>query len=797
MAHPDARSTDDLIDRASVWVGVVVLCLFCSTYLLNPRFISHETDWLQYPARYRFARECWLAGAPPLWCQYFGGGYFIAGDPDGQTLTLLTPFVLIFGEIVGLKLALIAAHFVAASGMYYLMRRVWRVPRLAAVYASLTLALSTWLPGRVFQGNWPEMYYAATPWLAALYLRAKTRPRYAVALGVVLGLILPQARLGWVALVLFVGVFGLFDGVGRRGFRADVAWVLAVAGVTAVAVAAVKLVPAWGLLRHGLPLQAARDLYAGQAIVGLHWSRLLSGMVSPEIDIVKGQSLEICIGYVGVLWAVVGLLACWRASWRVACVWAVFAWLVMAWRAPFDLFHYLHSLPVLGAMTSPTRDFNFFLVFCLAAAAGVGVARLRRVRRLRWLVPILCAASTAEVFHASMSYHRFQFTKPAPTSDRADSFHQLYCLVRPRWAPRPLAGNAYFNILRGVGTVNYHTSLALPEFVQPKWFVDRFGRSHPNSRYRGEAHASAAGSPVQIRFPRPNRIAFRVTLPAPDVVVINQNYAPGWRTSLGEVMAQEGLLAVRLPAGEHEVELRYTSRLFWAGAAISLTALALAGLLVWSRGRRVRRAAAYARVAARRLRLGPVRAACAALVVLGVLAAVLHPRIRADQLVARASRHMAMGQYHPAAGLLHEAARARPRDAGVLRRLGTCLARTGRVAEGLDALRQGVAAAPSDGNAGMALLGCLASAGNVESALAEARRMRQRFPLLWEVHFWEAVCWCRQARLDHCEAALFRAIELGLDDELALRNAPALAPLRSTPAFERLVQALRARHDRD
>ena len=262
-------------------------------------------------------------------------------------------------------------------------------------------------------------------------------------------------------------------------------------------------------------------------------------------------------------------------------------------------------------------------------------------------------------------------------------------------------------------------------------------------------------------------------------------------------MNREGLLAVSLPAGEHEVELRYTSWLFRVGVGISVAALAMAVWFVLSAGRFARRVAAYVRLAAGRLRLGPVRAVLAAAVVAGLLALILQPRIRTDRLVAKASQEMALGQYHSAADALREAADARPREAGVLRRLGVCLVRTEHVEEGLRALRRAVAVAPSDGSAGLALLGCLASSGEAESALAEARRLRGRFPLLWEVHFWEAVCWCKLGQLDRGEKALFRAIELGMDDELALKNFPALAPLRSSPALPRLLRELRARQDKE
>ena len=313
------RQTDRLWGRGAVVVGLAVLGVFCSAYFFNPRFISHETDWLQYPTRYAFARECWLSGEPPLWCHYLGGGYFIAGDPDGQTLTAITPFVLVFGEVVGLKMALVAAHLIAAGGMFCLLRVVWRMPLVASVYAGLLLSLSTWLPGRVYQGNWPEMYYAAAPWLAALCLRASKRPAFAIWLGIALGLILPQARQGWAALLLFVFVLSLIDSLRRR--RLNGLCTVGVALAVALLVAAVKLLPALWVLREGVPLQAARDLYTEDAIAALHWTRFRSGMVGAEaIDVVRHQSCEIGVGYVGVALAAIGVVMAWRRGWPLVLV---------------------------------------------------------------------------------------------------------------------------------------------------------------------------------------------------------------------------------------------------------------------------------------------------------------------------------------------------------------------------------------------------------------------------------------------------------------------------------------------
>ena len=783
-----SQQADRIWGRGAVVAGLIVLGAFCSTYFLNPTFISHETDWLQYPARYGFARECWLAGAPPLWCHYFGGGYFIAGDPDGQTLTLITPFVLLFGEIVGLKAALVAAHLVAFTGMFYLMRCVWQLPTLASVYAGLLLSLSTWLPGRIFQGNWPEMYYAASPWLVALYLRGVQRPVFALWLGAVLGVILPQARQGWAALMLFLSVLATVDCLRRR--RLEGIMVVAAAFVAALFVGAVKLLPASCLLAKGIPLQASRDLYGEHAITALHWARFRSGIVGNELDILRHQSSEMCIGHAGAALALVGLVVAWRRAWTMGLVWFVFAWLMMAWRAPVDLFHYLHSLPVFGTIMNPIRDFNYFLALCSAGLAGLAASAGWRTRGLRWVVAIVCAVSIGQVCRESLGYHRFLFPHSPPQAVRTGAFEQVYCLVEPRWADRPTEGNAYFNLVKGVGTVNHHTSLALPEFVQPKRFIDRWARGHANSRYRGEAYGLVSGIRGQLTFPKPNRLRVRVALPQDELVVVNQNHHPSWTASKGEVVSHNGSLALRLPAGEHDVELRFSSWRFGLGAAISLASIALCA------------AASVMSQHSRRLRHWPAsltfrrRHALAALLVLGGACwLVLRPRVAADSLVAEAVACLTERNFDLAAQRLGKAAELRPRDPAILRRLGISLMRSGRLEASLGVLGRAVATAPGDLEARLELIRAFCAAGQPEAALEHALDVSSRAPLNWLGHFWQASALCQLRRMGEAEDALARAAELGMSDAAMVRSFPLLAPLKERPAFERIIESMRARYD--
>jgi hypothetical protein len=110
---------------------------------------------------------------------------------------------------------------------------------------------------------------------------------------------------------------------------------------------------------------------------------------------------------------------------------------------------------------------------------------------------------------------------------------------------------------------------------------------------------AGAGKLAQTAW-TPNAISFTADLTAPALLVVNQNYESGWRSSDGEVVAFRGpgqppwrsgqpapagpqaigLLAVSLPAGHHDLRVAHRPRGLAAGVALSVVGLALAALIL-------------------------------------------------------------------------------------------------------------------------------------------------------------------------------------------------------------------------
>jgi hypothetical protein len=102
---------------------------------------------------------------------------------------------------------------------------------------------------------------------------------------------------------------------------------------------------------------------------------------------------------------------------------------------------------------------------------------------------------------------------------------------------------------------------------------------------------SACASEVRWRERRRNSLKLSVEACAPGYLVLTDAFFPGWEATVDGapapiVRANYLVRAVRVPAGAHEVRMRYRPRSFQVGSALSLLGLAACiGALLW-RGRR-------------------------------------------------------------------------------------------------------------------------------------------------------------------------------------------------------------------
>ena len=104
---------------------------------------------------------------------------------------------------------------------------------------------------------------------------------------------------------------------------------------------------------------------------------------------------------------------------------------------------------------------------------------------------------------------------------------------------------------------------------------------------------SESQAKVTISNYTPQQVDITVDTPAAGMLILADNYYPGWRATLdGELItiykANHTLRAVFVPEGEHSIQFLFRPRILQAALVISLTILALAGAIIWLDHRRNR-----------------------------------------------------------------------------------------------------------------------------------------------------------------------------------------------------------------
>ncbi|MFP2913057.1 hypothetical protein ACLESD_50235, partial [Pyxidicoccus sp. 3LFB2] len=248
---------------------------------------------------------------------------------------------------------------------------------------------------------------------------------------------------------------------------------------------------------------------------------------------------------------------------------ALCVWMAAGYAAKPSLFAGLRLLPIFGTLRYPER----FLVpagLFIAELAALGLAALlvRSWRSRGWgraaaLACVVVVAGWGVQVHAFARLTRWasMVAEPPPTPSEAE---QPFAQARGnRWA------QGYFLALNR-GSISCGEAWPVP-------MSERLRGDLPQEEY---LEAPDSGTARRVEW-TPNRVEVDVVATRPAVLLINQNWHPGWKASTGEVVSRDGLLGVRLPEGEHRVVLRFVPRSGVGGAVVSLLAWAGLGFLAW------------------------------------------------------------------------------------------------------------------------------------------------------------------------------------------------------------------------
>jgi hypothetical protein len=550
-----------------------VLALSAAWPLLSTASQLNEFRDAHVLAHYEIAaREAVLRWRqPPLWDPYYCGGMYLLGTPQARFVSPTFLLTLLFGEARGEALTVFAMMLLGLEGAHRYARH-----QGATAFGAL-LAAPVFALGGIFATSpslgWVSFFgFELLPWMALGVRRALAGERAAIVLTAVAAAwcvgfggtyAAPMAAL-WCAYE--VASFTIVRVRRRPRAVAIGLGAAAAAGVLAAGLAAVRLWPIAETLR-----QAPRIIGGTPANTVAVLVRMFFFPIRPESD-----DGEFYVGFFVLPAVLAGLSR--RRSVPLAIAAVLCAWLAAGYAVRPSLFAALRELPLYTTLRYPER---FLIPLGMAASAlaarGVSlleaVARTPRVRATRGRAVLSTGALAGAALSLVVGF--------GPLAAQ----HTLHARGRRLGTPSEAGAARPFHQGRG-----NRWALEYYEPMQRGSLSCWEAYPVPESPLlRGDLNDEeylldpGAGSVTEKAW-SPDAIDLEVVLARPATLAVNQNWHPGWQSSVGEVRSKNGLLTVELPEGSHAVSLRFAPRSAAGGGLASLVAaVALVSIAVRAR----------------------------------------------------------------------------------------------------------------------------------------------------------------------------------------------------------------------
>ncbi|MBM3240297.1 hypothetical protein FJZ31_28780 [Candidatus Poribacteria bacterium] len=572
--------------------------------------INLNADFFQYASRHESVRKSLLKYHTfPLRAYWFGGGFPTLGDPEDPSLNPLVLLSIVFGTVMGLKIITYLALLVGGLGTYALARYILGYTRWGALFSGLIFGTNLFVPLRILDGNPNEVYAAFLPLCMLLIgLACRGKKIALLILPFVFYTMLSDGKLAFFTAISYVGIFCLLDifpffstlappnSSGKFDIRPMKIFLLALCVTALIGMVrilpAIELINAKGGLGH-IDLFFHPKTYNPEGVYAYTFEQLWQETIGWK----ESMGL-VTIGLLPVVLFVIALFTFGKKSLPWAINLLLFGWLLLAHNAPVDLLKPLWKLPIFNALYRPYKYFSFQIPFTFAVASGQCFWILAKLRPpfippstggKRGVLEHLCAIALIVIGvwflypkMAKVQRDTYTFETPAEFLVKEKDFFNVQGQDQPRGRAEPFRAATYLNLLRNIGTVDWYTGIPIAENAIPKYFVDANNNYIQNPEYCGEFFFLESENTAKGIF-RPNSIMVFVNLQKPGTLVINQNYHRDWHTNRGELFNKDGLIALRLSkTGSYTVHLKYISRSFYAGLAISVLSLTALGVICWA-----------------------------------------------------------------------------------------------------------------------------------------------------------------------------------------------------------------------
>lgn len=505
-------------------------------------------------------------GELPLWNPYYCGGFDAVGAPQTRFVSPTLLLGLLFGAERAEILTVFFFAVVGMEGMYRWLRLRVTEP-LAALVVAPVFALSGQYAVAYHRGWVQFMGFELVPWiLLGVTLAVRRKPSGIAIASIAFATMLGFAGFFAAPLVALAAIFESVRALAEEPRTArlrSMAMLLATASFMAT-VAMLRLWPVAETLLSAPRIMAGTPGHAPKALL----AALVGVLAVKDGNTDVNGSFYVGAGFL----ALFALGMHHRSALPSVIIAMICGWLATGYASRISSFGMLRELPIFAAIRYPERFLWLGILFASAPVAGA-LARVPYIGEGRkWrvgTVVVLLAGVAWTVGGEIAAFHRVALarTMGVVTEGRVADFHQSR---GNRWLAVHLES-------QNIGSLSCYETHRLAESTLLRGDL-------PAEEYLAP-DAADAGTVKRLAW-SPTKITLSVDVSRPARVLVNQNWAPGWHATVGKVVSHEGLLAVDMPAGAHEVALAFLPWSTLGGATVTLASLvALAWIGVRARRR--------------------------------------------------------------------------------------------------------------------------------------------------------------------------------------------------------------------
>ncbi|MFC1752194.1 hypothetical protein ACFL96_02225 [Thermoproteota archaeon] len=530
--------SSDIYFRLFLIFIVVIIGIPLYSYVFTGDRVHLSDDMMQEYLSHGIFRESILKYKRfPLWSPYIGGGYPLYAHPHDASMVLpLTIPVLLFGEVLGIKINILILYLLGILGVFLCSREFFSGNKFAVFLATLIYAPSVFFVNRLMSGNYNELFIFAFPFILYFYEKGKKKPFSFLISALLMVMYVFFAKFSFLTVMFFLFIFSLAQIIAIRmqnkqpiNYKPITYFV--VFGLFVALISIVKSIPMYGLLK--------KTLYFQSESMNLNIARLLS-------------------------YKNAGSLGCFLLA-------------LLTGKAYILSLRFFNSKSPLAKRYIPIIKVSFLLLPLFLAINFYGYKRDFQIVKVAQ-VPI--EKEFHQIYGVWLSEDRGLVKSKEMHRSGLRTLHSL----------------GYLNFLRKVGTIDwYDDKLTIDSNVIPRYLVPCYGYGNkfpqsfivtkdvafPNVDYHGEAYVRGGSGEVKGFEIEPNRLLIKFDANGPAKIIVNQNYESSWVASEGMVKEKNGLILLEVDgSGLKEIVLSYHPKIFYVSLFVTLISLLVSIYLV-------------------------------------------------------------------------------------------------------------------------------------------------------------------------------------------------------------------------